>query len=152
MGSQVVVELARREPHLRGRMVLVAPVVHVDQRRLSKVLTGFARSAVHERFGAALVSVRGYLSAGLRWPLELLPAMVRYPIEDRIADLGGRLVIVRGEHDRLCPPQWAERLLNRSGAEGSIIVAEGAAHQVVVDNADEVVAAAVAASGRGPLP
>ena len=152
MGSQVVVELARREPHLRGRMVLVAPVVHVDQRRLSKVLTGFARSAVHERFGAALVSVRGYLSAGLRWPLELLPAMVRYPIEDRIADLGGRLVIVRGEHDLLCPPPWAERLLNRSGAEGSIIVAEGAAHQVVVDNADEVVAAAIAVSGRGPLP
>ena len=152
MGSQVVVELARREPHLRGRMVLVAPVVHVDQRRLSKVLTGFARSAVLERFGAALVSVRGYLSAGLRWPLELLPAMVRYPIEDRIADLGGRLVIVRGEHDLLCPPQWAERLLNRSGAEGSIIVAEGAAHQVVVDNADEVVAAAIAVSGRGPLP
>lgn len=137
---------------LRGRMVLVAPVVCAGQRRLPQVLAGFVRSSVHERFGAALVSVRGYLSAGLRWPLELLPAMVRYPIEDRIADLGGRLVIVRGEFDRLCPPEWAERLLNRSGAQGGIVVADGAAHQVVVDNADEVVAAAIAAAGRGPLP
>lgn len=152
MGAQVVVELARREPDLRGRMVLVAPVVCAGQRRLPQVLAGFVRSSVHERFGAALVSVRGYLSAGLRWPLELLPAMVRYPIEDRIADLGGRLVIVRGEFDRLCPPEWAERLLNRSGAQGGIVVADGAAHQVVVDNADEVVAAAIAAAGRGPLP
>jgi len=152
MGAQVVVEIARRDPGRRGRMVLVAPVVYVEQRTLRGVLLGFVRSSVHERFGSALVSVRGYLSAGLRWPLELLPAMVRYRIEDRIADLGGRLVIVRGEHDRLCPPQWAERLLRRSGAEGGIIVARGAAHQVVVDNADEVVAAVVAAAGRAPLP
>lgn len=152
MGAQVVVELARREPDLGGRMVLVAPVVCVGQRTLPRVLRGFVGSSVHERFGSALVSVRGYLSAGLRWPLELLPDMIRYPIEERIVGLGGRLVIVRGEHDALCPPSWAEELLRRSGAAGGIIRASGAAHQVVVDNADEVVVAAVAAAGRGPLP
>lgn len=152
MGAQVVVELARCEPRLRGRMVLVGPVVCPEQRTLRHALSAFARSSWHERFGAALVSVRGYLSAGLRWPLELLPAMLRYPIEARIAGLGGRLVIVRGEWDALCSPEWAERLMNLSGAEGGIILAEGAAHQVVVDHADEVASAALAAAGRAPLP
>lgn len=152
MGSQVAVELARLEPDLRGRMVLVAPVICADQRSLPAVLGAFLRSARHERFGAAMKSVRGYLSAGLRWPLELLPAMLRYPTEERIAGLGGRLVIVRGEHDELCSPSWVHALLRASGARGTVIVAQGAAHQVVIDNADEVVAAAIAASGRGPLP
>lgn len=151
MGAQVAAELAAREPG-RRRLVLVAPVVCPEQRTLGSVLVHFLRAARHERFGAALVSVRGYLSAGLRWPLELLPSMIRYPIERRIAGIGGRLLIVRGEHDALCPPVWVERLLNVSAAEGGIIVAEGAGHQVVVDHADEVVVAAIAAAGRGPLP
>ena len=151
MGAQVAAELAARDPD-RRRVVLVAPVVPPGMRSLPAVLGNFLRAARHERFGAALVSVRGYLMAGLRWPLELLPSMVRYPIEERIAGMGGRLVIVRGDHDALCPPEWAEELLAASGAEGGIIVAEGASHQVVVDHADEVVAAAIAAAGRAPLP
>ena len=163
MGAQVAVELAARSAarsaargearsDSRSGLVLVAPVVCRDQRTLWSVLRHFAASSVHERFGAALVSVRGYLSAGVRWPLELLPAMIHYRIEDRLAGLGGRLVIVRGEHDALCPPDWAEFLLSVSGAEGGIIVAEGAAHQVVVDNPDEVVSAAIAVAGRALLP
>ena len=152
MGAQVVVEVARTHPELRGAMVLVAPVVRTDQRSLPTVIAQFARSSRHERFVAALASVRGYLSAGLRWPLEILPAMLRYPIEQRIAGLGGRLVIVRGEFDRLSTSGFAEALLAASGAEGGVMVAEGAAHQVVVNNANEVVAAAIAAAGRGPLP
>ncbi len=152
MGAQVVVELVRREPSLGGRLVLIAPVVCAHQRSLPQVLLGFVRSAAHERFGAALASVRGYVAGGLRWPLEILPAMVTYPIEERIRGVGGRLVIVRGEHDRLCPAGWADDLLARSGADGGVIVAEGAAHQVVVDDADLVVSAAIAAAGRGPLP
>ena len=152
MGAQVAVELASREPDLRGRLALIAPVVCPDQRTLRHVWLAFAASALHERFGAALASVRGYAAGGLRWPLEILPAMLTYPIEERIAGLGGRLVIVRGEQDRLCDEAWAEVLLARSGAAGGVVVAEGAAHQVVVDHADVVVAAAVAASGRGPLP
>ena len=152
MGAQVVVEVARTHPDLRGAMVLVAPVVRGDQRTLPRVLVQFARSSRHERFVAALASVRGYLSAGLRWPLEILPSMLRYPIEQRIAGLGGRLMIVRGEFDHLCTPGFAEGLLRSSGAQGGVIVAADAAHQVVVNNADEVVSAAVVASGRGPLP
>ncbi|MDO5534544.1 MAG: alpha/beta fold hydrolase [Propionibacteriaceae bacterium] len=151
MGAQVAAELAARDPR-RRRVVLVAPVVCTDQRDLLGVLVNFLRAARHERFGSALLSVRGYLSAGLRWPLELLPSMIRYPVERRIAGMGGRLVIVRGDHDALCPASWADRLLTVSGATGRVIVAEGAGHQVVVDHADEVVAAAVAAAGRAPLP
>lgn len=147
MGAQVVVEMVCREPWLGGRMVLIGPVVRADQRSMGKVLRAFLRSSAHERFGAALASVRAYVRAGLRWPLEVLPAMLSYPIEERLAGVGGRLVIVRGDRDLLCPAEWADSLLQASGAVGHVVVAEGAAHQVVVDHADEVAAAALDVAG-----
>lgn len=142
MGAQVVIEVARSASPRGRRLVLIGPVVRDDQRSLRRVVPAFARSAVHERFGAAMASVRGYLRAGVRWSVEVMPAMVSYPIEERIAGLGGRIAIVHGAQDRLCHGDWPDRLLEASGAEGRVILVPDAAHQVVVDNADEVVEAA----------
>lgn len=151
MGAQVVVEVARSASRRGRRLVLVGPVVQDDQRSLRQVVPAFARSAVHERPGAAMASVRGYLTSGVRWSVEVLPGMVNYPIERRIAGLGGRIAIVHGELDRLCQGDWPQRLLDASDAEGRIIAVPDAAHQVVVDHADEVVEAArwVAAADVG---
>ena len=76
MGSQVVVELARREPHLRGRMVLVAPVVSEKATMVSeksnvvtfKVLQGATKPEIKaavellfkvEVTGVSVVNVKG---------------------------------------------------------------------------------------------
>lgn len=138
MGAQVVVGMAHREPRLGGRMVLVSPVVPLDLRTPVTAARAFLRSSMHERFGAALWSVAGYFKSGLRWPLQILPSLLSYPIENEIEGLGGRLVIVRGEHDLLCPQDWADGLLKRSGAVGQVVVIDGAAHQVVVDDAARI--------------
>lgn len=139
MGAQVVVEMVRRRPELSDRLVLIGPVVWPEQSTFGAVARAFLRSSVHERPGAALVSVKDYVFGGLRWPLETLPAMLSYPIAERLAGFAGRLEIIRGEGDRLCPPQWADELVAATKGSGTVHVARGAAHQVVVDNADEVV-------------
>ena len=147
MGTQVALELARRAPHLAGRLVLVSPVMGPGTHRLDRAVSAFARSSLHERPAGALVSVSGFLHAGLTWPARTLPHLLRYPFAERITGLAGHVEIVRGTHDLLCPLPWAEELLRLSGAVGSVRVAEGASHQVIIDHAQTVVEAALAAAG-----
>ena len=147
MGTQVAVELARGSRALGGRLVLVAPVMGPGMSRPLSAVRGFLSSSLHERPAAALVSVSGLMHAGLRWPARTLPWVLRYPMAERLSGIGGRLEIVRGTYDRLCPQEWAESLLNFSGASGSVRVAEGASHQVLIDHAEVVVQAALAAAG-----
>ncbi|EEH65138.1 hydrolase, alpha/beta domain family protein [Actinomyces urogenitalis DSM 15434] len=150
MGTQVALELARRAPRLAGRLVLIAPVMGPGTQRLDHAALAFARSSLHERPTGALVSISGFLHAGLVWPARTLPFVLRYPFAERVSAIGGHLEIVRGTHDLLCPQAWAEELLERSGATGSVRVAEGASHQVILDHAHTVVEAALSAAGSVP--
>ena len=145
MGTQIVVETARSEPDQPRRLVLVAPCVVPALRTIPRTLTAFARSSLHERFGAALVAVAGALPTGLPWTFANLPAVVHYPIEEAIEGLGGHVEILCGARDELCPRAWAQELLARSGAEGRVHPVRGASHQLVVDDADAIVAAALRA-------
>ncbi|WP_172119896.1 alpha/beta fold hydrolase [Actinomyces faecalis] len=148
MGTQVALELARRAPDLAGRLVLVAPVMGPGTQHLRGAANAFLRSCLRESLGPGLVSVSGFLHAGLIWPARTLPSLLRYPFAERLAGIGGRLEIVRGTYDRLCPQSWAEELLEASGAVGSVRVADGASHQVVINHAQVVVEAALAAADR----
>lgn len=147
MGAQVVVEMVHQQPRLGGRVVLVAPVVPASLRSLRAAALTFMRNSLHERPGAAALSVLGYLSSGVRWPMRVLPSVLGYPVERRIEALAGRLEVVRGERDVMCPQDWSELLAARSSAEARIHVVPGAAHQVVVDDARAVASAALRVAG-----
>lgn len=150
MGAQVAVELVVQAPEHGGAVVLVGPIVCPDQRQRRTVLRAFLRSVAHERVPAALRSVQGYVRAAPRWVVEVFPAMMQYPIETKVAGLRGRVAILRGAQDRLCPDHWADRLAAAaSGAQVQVATVEGAAHQVVVDHARVVVAAALDVAGVG---
>ena len=66
--------------------------------------------------------------------------MLHYPIEDRIGLVRGELVILRGTEDFLCPTGWVDRLGRAAaGARVRTSTIDGAAHQVIVADADKVV-------------
>nr|KEP22560.1 hypothetical protein DA06_19815 [Georgenia sp. SUBG003] len=90
---------------------------------------------MHESGRTVAVALRGYAASGVRWMTEVLPAMVRYPIERRLAGPLAPVALVRGEHDVIAPPRWLESLEQRLGeaAAGSVTV-PGAAHNVVVED------------------
>lgn len=152
-GAQIVVEAAAANPGLTHSVLLIGPVVSAEQRDLRVLARSFLRSSLHERLASALVSIKAYVMAGPRWPLELLPAMLRYPIEERIALLEGDLAIIVGENDATCPVEWAEALAAAATAARSwTAVIDGAAHQVVIDDADRVAEAALTVAGIGTAP
>lgn len=146
MGAQIAAEIARRHPARGGRTVLVSPCLPMRLRTVPRMLAAFGRSSVHERLRPALVSVLGYVRSNILWSLATVPAVAHYPIDEGLEGVGGRLEIVHGDADVLCPHPWALELLKGSGAEGSVRVARGAAHQVVIDHVDVTVEAALEAA------
>lgn len=138
MGCQVAVELVRHRPEFGGNVVLAAPVLPPPLQHAGPAVRAFLADVAHERAGAAWYSVLGYLHSGTHWLLETAPAVVHYPFAQRVAGIGGRLVVVRGEHDPLCTDQWARQVATLSAARARTVVVPGAAHQLVVDHADEV--------------
>jgi pimeloyl-ACP methyl ester carboxylesterase len=144
MGAQVATELRAGRPDLVAGAVLVGPVVDAGARRFTAQAARFARSSVHESGRTVAVALRGYAASGVPWLTEVLPAMMRYPLERRLTGALTPVALVRGEHDVIAPPGWLEQLQGRLGgaAAGSRTVA-GAAHNVVVEDADVVAHAAL---------
>ncbi|WP_345579835.1 alpha/beta hydrolase [Tessaracoccus lubricantis] len=137
MGAQVVVEAAAQEPGLTRRMALLSPVVDVLHRRTRTLVRQFLQSAAHEPPASAAASVRAFLSCGPRWMVETFPAMLDYPIEDRIAVTTAEVLLVAGEHDLMAPRRWLETLAERAGGPARVAVVPGA-HQAMHSHADEV--------------
>lgn len=150
MGTQVAVELLAEHPDLGEAALLVGPVVNAAERRLGRLALRFAQSSVHERPRDAAVSVREYLVSGLTWPNLLLPTMLTYPIEARVADVTAALVLMAGEHDATAPEAWLHRLAAAAtrSPHTEVVIVPGAAHQVVVGNAADVAEQAVALARR----
>lgn len=152
MGTQVAVELAASRPDLVAGAVLVGPTVDAAARTVPRQALYFARSVPHEPRRMRLIALRGYAACGVRWFLETLPAMMRYPTEERIAAVRAPLVLVRGEHDRVAPPPWLARLAGRAGGDARVVTVAGAAHSVVLAHADDVALAALDVARRAQLP
>jgi pimeloyl-ACP methyl ester carboxylesterase len=144
MGAQIAVELLASRPETYRRGVLVGPPVNAAERRAGIQLFRYLQSAVHESHTLAEIATRTYLTARTSWVARVLPALIDYPIEDRIRTCAGDdgLRILRGEFDRLVPIEWADRLAELAGAPPAQTVV-GAAHGVVIRYRDDVVAAAV---------
>lgn len=150
MGTQIAVEALAANPGLSRAAVLVGPVVNAEERRFGRVALRFAQSSVFERPGHAAQSVRDYLVSGLTWPNLLLPTLLDYPMEERIASVTADLCLMAGEHDATAPRAWLQRLAAAAtrAASTEIVVVDGAAHQVVVGHADVVARTAVALARR----
>ncbi|MGC5615779.1 alpha/beta fold hydrolase [Georgenia sp. Z1491] len=144
MGAQVAVEMMARQPDALRRAVLVAPPVNAAERRPLTQLWRYLQSAVHETHRLRLLATRSYLTATTRWVADILPEVMGYRIEDRLALAGpsARVTILHGEHDRLVPETWAGELAGRVRS-CTVALVPGAAHSVVVEDHPAVVRAAL---------
>jgi pimeloyl-ACP methyl ester carboxylesterase len=136
MGTQIVSEVAARRPAL-SRVVLISPVVNAAERKAWLQGIRFIQSSVHEPLKVALLAVAAYALCGFRWFFAVLPAMIRFPIEERFENIRAATLVIRGEHDALCPRPWV-RDIARMLPEGSTWEIEGAAHSVMHDHAEAV--------------
>ncbi|HSO70104.1 MAG TPA: alpha/beta hydrolase, partial [Arachnia sp.] len=120
--------------------VLIGPVVNGSERRASTVIRRFLQAASKETPASAWPSIRAYLSCGPRWFIDTFPAMLAYPLEERIAEVRTDLALIAGEYDRLAPAAWLEVLRGLApGERVTVDIVPNASHQVMVTHPERVV-------------
>jgi pimeloyl-ACP methyl ester carboxylesterase len=126
MGTQVVVESARRHPDVVGSIVLIGPVVVAERRSLALQALDLARDGFVERVRMNAVLVTDYLRSARQYTRELRP-MLRYRMEDTIAEVTQPVLVVRGTKDPIARHDWAERVAGAAPI-GAFVELEGPHH------------------------
>jgi len=142
MGTQVVVDLAARRPEI-STLVLIGPVVNAAERRVLTQAVRFLQASWHEPGRVKVLAVTAYLQCGVRWFSRILPAMMRYRIEDHLPHVQADTLVIRGEHDHVAPREWVERV-GELLPSSRLWEMPNAAHSVMHAHADEVAKLCVA--------
>ncbi|PKI92917.1 alpha/beta hydrolase [Actinomycetales bacterium SN12] len=130
MGTQWVTELAARHPQLSDAVVLIGPVTDDRRRTVLAQAALLALDTLREPPGANALVFGDYLRCGPVWYLAQLRHMLRYRIEERVRDLRGPLLIVRGSRDPIAGRDWCRRLRDARGRGAPVALVEipGRAH------------------------
>lgn len=127
MGSQWVVELALQRPDLTRAVVALGAVVDDRRRGALTQAALLARDSALEPPRLNGIVVGDYLRCGPVWYARQARHMLRYPIEDRVAELGVPLLLTRGSNDPIASQEWLQRLAART-TTAEIAVIDGHRH------------------------
>ncbi|MDP4331768.1 alpha/beta fold hydrolase [Curtobacterium sp. A7_M15] len=126
MGTQVVVEAARRHPDVVASVVLVGPVIAAGRRRLPVQALDLGRDGLVEGVRMNAVLVTDYLRSIRQYVPELRP-MLRYRLEDTIADVTQPVLVVRGTEDPIARHDWSARVA-ATARRGALVELPGPHH------------------------
>lgn len=136
MGTQICADLAAARPGL-STLVLISPVVDDHAASLPTQAVRFFRASLHEPFRVTFLAVAAYLTCGFGWFFKVLPQMLSYRIREAAPRIQSPTLIIRGEHDAVCPREWVARLAS-DFPDATTVEIEGAAHSVMHAHAREV--------------
>ncbi|WP_020390613.1 alpha/beta fold hydrolase [Kribbella catacumbae] len=134
---QIVVATALARPELVKSLVLLGPTGDVETSGWTTLAERWVRSAVWESARLVPVLAPQYARTGLVSMARAMEVARRYDLAAAIGRLGCPAVVVRCEHDRLCPPGWAQRIADLAGAE--VWTLPTGSHMPVLTNGPEVV-------------
>ncbi|HAQ59548.1 MAG TPA: alpha/beta hydrolase [Microbacterium sp.] len=143
MGAQWVVELARQRPELVDAIVLIGPVVDVRHRSLRSQAFALASDALREPPLVNAILLADYVRCGIPWYSSQVRHMMRYPIEQRMSEVGAPALIIRGGGDPIAGLEWCRALRDRA-RHADLVLVPGRAH-VVQDTAPRATASAIEA-------
>lgn len=128
-GCQVVAELAARRGAAVAGVVLVGPTVDDAARTWRQQVGRWLRDLPHEPFSLAPVLWRDARDAGAHRLWATFQDALRHPVEDAVTRITAPVLVVRGEHDTIAPPDWCRRLRD-AAPRGHIATVRGAGHVV----------------------
>jgi 2-hydroxy-6-oxonona-2,4-dienedioate hydrolase len=112
-GCQIIADLAARHPDLVERAVLQGPTTPPDERSW---LWQFVRWRQNQPFNPdALgpITWDDYRKCGYRRLLQTFRHQLRDPIERKLSRIRAATLVVRGQHDPICPLEFAEEVARR---------------------------------------
>lgn len=133
LGCEIIANFVLQNPGRAVAAVMIGPTMDPRIRSLSSSLAHGAWNMLFEPVSFYPTLVRDYFIYGARRTLKSIEEAFRDPIERKLERLDLPILVVRGQHDKLCSQPWAERvtaLLPR----GRLAVVPGAAHVVNFDS------------------
>lgn len=124
LGAQVVVAAACAAPERVASLILVGPTVDRDARTRVRQLWRLAKDVPRERWSLIPLHLRDLVRAGWRFAASTLDIALEDHIEDGLARVAARTLIVCGSHDPLAPEPWCRWLAGVSPT-ASVQVLEG---------------------------
>ena len=143
MGTQIVADLAVRDPDLVGELALLGPVTDPAAPDALRQGLRLARDTLGETPLTNAAVFTDYARTGPRWFLQTLPFMLGYDLPAVLPRITAPTVVMRGARDPIATHGWTEqvaRLVPRSR-----FVEVPGAHHVLQFTHPERVAAELAA-------
>lgn len=122
-GCQVIVELAVRRPDLVPRAVLVGPTMDPGAGAVQQALRLLA-DVPREKPKLWVEHVPDYVRAGLPRALATYRHALAHPMRERLPRVQAPVLVVRGSHDPIVSPAWAEECARRL-PRGELLVLPG---------------------------
>lgn len=127
MGAQFAVELARTQPSLVSRLVLMAPVVDPRRRTARQQTLDLLRDLVTETPRAAAIVTGDFVRTGPRRFFGALGGMLEYHAGGAVGQVHCPVLVMRGENDPIARRPWCEDLA-RAAADGRLVEIPDAGH------------------------
>lgn len=129
MGTQIVADLAARDPELVRELALLGPVTDPAAPDAWHQALRLALDTLGETPPANVAVFSDYARTGPRWYLKTLPFMLGYDLRAVLPRIDTPTLVIRGAQDPIAPHPWTEqvaRLLPRS----RLVEVPGAHHVV----------------------
>jgi len=151
-GCPVAIETARRDDRVVG-LLLVGPVTDPRARGWARILVSWGLTALRERLWEVPVLVPQYLRIGVfRTVLRGMDRIRWYDTAAALDAVDLPVTLVRGEHDRIAPTAWLDRLAAHGGRR--VVTVPGGAHMVTITHpaqvADELSSLVARCARRAP--
>jgi pimeloyl-ACP methyl ester carboxylesterase len=107
---QVVAHAARLAPDRVTGLFLVGPTTDPRAQGWPRLVRRWLATARHERPGQVPSLVRQYHRTTLAVMARAMDSARKDRIDETLAQVRCPVRVVRGRHDRICPPDWAQAL------------------------------------------
>jgi len=148
MGTQVVTELASRHPGRVDRIVLVAPTVDPAARTALGQLARLGHDLLIESPRVLFVGAREYVRAGPHLRRKMRAMLIHRP-EHAYPHVRVPALVIRGENDVVCPPEWCAQVAAALGTQ--VVQIPGHGHETMIRDAAPAARAILADLGIQPV-
>jgi pimeloyl-ACP methyl ester carboxylesterase len=138
MGTQVVTELAVRNPGLARGLILIGPVVEPPNQSVVRQVWRLIRDLPREPLRINALVLSDYVRGGVRSFAGSLPQMLHYPLADRLAEVAAPVLLVRGDRDPIASRSFLRTLAAVAAGEAEIVEIPGAGHVAMAIRPDLV--------------
>ena len=128
-GCQVAVDLAATYPAAVDRLVLVGPTFDPEARSTARVALRWARNAPRSSPRLAPTIVHDFIDAGPWRSVRTFRRALADPIEEKLAEIEAKTLVVRPERDHLVPEAWTERVATQI-PDAELVVLPKARHAI----------------------